>query len=138
VSADPQTSFLGRGWAFPVRRDASGDVARAGAEDLVAQSIWLILATAPGERVQRPDFGCGMHELVFAPNTATTAGRVADAVRDALVRFEPRIDVLDVRTSTPAGRPTVLLIEIDYRIRTTNNRFNLVYPFYLQGAGGPG
>jgi phage baseplate assembly protein W len=136
VSADPQSSFLGSGWAFPLRRDASGDVARAAAEDLVAQSIWLILATAPGERVQRPDFGCGIHELVFAPNTATTAGRVADAVRDALVRFEPRIDVLDVRTSAPPGRPTVLLIEIDYRIRATNNRFNLVYPFYLQGAGG--
>jgi phage baseplate assembly protein W len=135
VSSDAQTGFLGAGWAFPVRRDASGDVALAAAEDLVAQSIWLILATAPGERVRRPEFGCGIHELVFAPNTATTAGRVADAVRDALVRFEPRVDLLDVRTSVPPGRPTVLLIEIDYRIRATNNRFNLVYPFYLQGAG---
>jgi uncharacterized protein len=135
VSADPQTSFLGTGWAFPVRRDAGGAVALASDEELVAQSIWLILATAPGERVQRPDFGCGMHELVFAPNTATTAGRVADAVRDALMRFEPRVDVLEVSTSTPPGRPTVLLIEIGYRIRATNNRFNLVYPFYLQGPG---
>jgi uncharacterized protein len=137
VSADPQTGFLGTGWAFPVRRDESGDVAVTYAEELVAQSIWLILATAPGERVQRPDFGCGIHELVFAPNTATTAGRVADAVRHALVRFEPRIDLLDVRTSVDPGRPTVLLIEIDYSVRATNNRFNLVYPFYLQGTGGP-
>jgi phage baseplate assembly protein W len=135
VSADPQAGFLGTGWSYPLRRDASGDVAMASDADLVAQSIWLILSTAPGERVQRPDFGCGIHELVFAPNTATTAGRVADAVRDALMRLEPRIDVLDVQTSIPAGQPTVLLIEIDYRIRATNNRFNLVYPFYLQGAG---
>lgn len=135
MSADLQAGFLGTGWSYPLRRDASGDVAMASDEDLVAQSIWLILSTAPGERVQRPDFGCGIHELVFAPNTATTAGRVADAVRDALIRFEPRIDVLDVQTSIPAGQPTVLLIEIDYRIRATNNRFNLVYPFYLQGAG---
>jgi uncharacterized protein len=128
-------AFLGRGWAFPVRRDGAGDVALAAGEDLVAQSIWLILATAPGERVQRPTFGCGIHELVFAPNDATTAGRLADAARDALVRFEPRIDVLAVQATAAPGRADVLLIEIDYRLRETNNRFNLVYPFYLEAAG---
>ena len=136
MSADPQTAFLGTGWAFPVRRAESGDVALASAEDLIAQSIWLILSTAPGERVQRPDFGCGIHDLVFAPSTSTTAGRVADGVRDALTRFEPRIDVVDVQTTIPDDRQGVLLIEIDYRVRSTNNRFNLVYPFYLEGPAG--
>jgi Bacteriophage baseplate protein W len=132
MTADPQTAFLGTGWAFPVRRN-QGDVAMVSAEDLIAQSIWLILSTAPGERVQRPDFGCGIHELVFAPSTSTTAGRVADAVRDALIRLEPRIDVLSVETAIPEGRSNVLMIEIDYRVRSTNNRFNLVYPFYVEG-----
>lgn len=135
MSAAPD--FLGRGWAHPFARDPSGQVRMVSGDELVAQSIWLILATAPGERAHRPDFGCGIHELVFAPNDATTSGRVADAVQDALVRFEPRAEVLAVTTSIPDGEPSTLLIAIDYRVRTTNNRFNLVYPFYLQGGVAP-
>lgn len=103
-------------------------------EDLIAQSIWLILATAPGERVQRPDFGCGVHDLVFAVNDASAAARIAGEVRSALIAFEPRVDVLNVSVSSAPGQPTTLVVEITYRVRATNNQFNLVYPFYLQGG----
>lgn len=128
------TGFLGTGWAFPPRATPDGAVEMTSGEALVEQAIWLILATAPGERVQRPDFGCGIYDLVFAPNDATTAGRAEDAVRDALVSWEPRIDVLGVVAAPAPGRDSTLLIEIDYRVRTTNNRFNLVFPFYLEGG----
>ena len=91
--------------------------------------------TAPGERQMLPDFGCGIHDLVFQPNTASLRGMVADKVRTALVRWEPRIDVLDVRVETPAEARNYLLIYIDYRIRTNNAFHNLVYPFFInEGA----
>src|SRR5262249_31905969 len=120
--------FLGKGWEFPIRRDRDSGVAISYGEQSILNSIWIILATAPGERVMRPDFGCGVHRLVFAVNDAATLGQVTKEVRDALVRWEPRIDVLDVDTEVK-GRGEVLLINIHYRIRATNNFFNLVYPF---------
>ncbi|MGZ6613091.1 MAG: GPW/gp25 family protein [Solirubrobacteraceae bacterium] len=128
---------MGTGWAFPLRRlppADGGDVALVSDEDLIAQSIWLILATAPGERVQRPDFGCGVHDLVFAVNDSSAATRITDEIRAALTAFEPRIDVLDISVSSAPGQATTLVVEITYRVRATNNRFNLVYPFYLQGG----
>jgi hypothetical protein len=83
----------------------------------------------------RPGFGCGIHELVFSVNNATTAGRIADEVRDSLVLWEPRIDVLDIAVKSDDDQPETLMIAISYRVRATNNQFNLVYPFYLdQGA----
>jgi hypothetical protein len=135
VSETANKAFLGVGLGFPVRADAEGALQRATYEESVRQSIWLILSTAKGERVMRPDFGCGIHELVFASVTAATGGRVAAAVREALLRFEPRIDVRDVQVS-PGGDGEVLLISIDYEVRATNNAFNLVYPFYLEGGAG--
>lgn len=132
MSAD----FLGQGWKFPVGLDSStGGIARSDADLGIEEAIWLILGTAKGERVMRPDFGCGIHELVFSMNNAATAGRVTEEVQDALVLWEPRIDVLSVAASTPDNQPETLLIAISYRVRATNNVFNLVYPFYLdQGA----
>jgi hypothetical protein len=131
----PGTStFLGVGWAFPVDRTEPGRVKRAEYEDRVHDSIWIILSTSPGERKMRPDFGCAIHELVFATPDSTTAGTVADAVREALVRWEPRIDLLGVDVATRPGDATTLLVQIDYRVRATNNVFNLVYPFYLEGS----
>jgi uncharacterized protein len=121
--------FLGKGWPFPVFDQESSIPARIG-EDSIRDAIWIILATAPGERVMRPDFGCGVHDLVFAVNDSTTLGRVERQVYDALVRWEPRIEVLGV-TVEEKGRGEVLLINIHYRVRSTNNFFNLVYPFYL-------
>jgi phage baseplate assembly protein W len=124
--------FLGSGWAFPVQVAADGSIASTTGEDAVRQAIWMVLATAPGERVMRPTFGAGLADLVFAPNTPTTHGLVASSVRAALVEEEPRIDVLDVVVSADPAQPTRLLIEVDYTVRATNSRFNLVYPFYLQ------
>jgi phage baseplate assembly protein W len=123
--------FLGSGWAFPIEVDGVGQLRTAAHTDAVRQSIWTILATARGERVMRPDFGAGLGELVFAPNTAATAGLVASQVRDALVDWEPRIDVVDVSARADPADGTRLLIEIDYRVRATDSRANLVYPFYL-------
>jgi uncharacterized protein len=125
-------SFLGSGWKFPLALNATGGIAMANDEENIRQSIWMILNTAPGERVMRPDFGCGIHELVFAPNTPGTAGQVIAEVHEALVRWEPRVDVLDVDAVPDDTQPNLLLIAIAYQVRTTNNRFNLVYPFYLE------
>src|ERR1700675_3119163 len=101
---DPKTSmyadFLGRGWGFPVAPDQNFAIQLTEGDRNVEDSIWMILATAHGERVMRPDFGCGIHELVFDTVTAATGGRVAAAVREALLRFEPRIDVRDVAVSS--------------------------------------
>lgn len=124
--------FLGAGWSFPTQIDAEGRVVLASYEESIRQAIWLILSTAPGERAMRPDFGCGIHDLVFAPNSPGTAGQVMGEVRSALVRWEPRIDILEVAAAPDPTRPNLLMILITYQVRSTNNRFNLVYPFYLE------
>jgi phage baseplate assembly protein W len=124
-------SFLGTGWAFPVRVGSSGGLVLSSAEESITESIWLVLSTAPGERVMNPRFGCGMHEYVFAANNAATRAAVAQHVRDALTNFEPRIDVLDVRVSDSGDLDNVLLVAIDYRVRDNNAMHNLVYPFYI-------
>lgn len=133
MSGSSNKLFLGVGVGWPISASQNGNLQLAAYEESVRQSIWIILGTAKGERMMRPDFGCGIHELVFSTNTASTAGRVAAEVRDALLRFETRIDVRDV-TVRPGGEGEVLLISIDYEVRATNNVFNLVYPFYLTGG----
>src|ERR1044071_954688 len=125
--------FLGKGWQFPVAVDADGELEVAEYEESVRQSIWLILGTAKGERVMRPDFGCGIYDMVFEVNSSTTAAEAAEEGRHALVSFEPRIDVLDIDVS-PGDDGEVLYISIDYQVRATNTVFNLVYPFYLEGS----
>ena len=129
-------SMLGRGWSFPIKPGPSGRLPLLGGDEKIRQSIWLILSTAPGERQMRPEFGCGIHDLVFQPNTAALRGVVRARVQDALVRWEPRIDVLDVRVETPPGAQNYLLIRIDYRVRLNNAFYNLVYPFFInEGVG---
>lgn len=123
--------FLGRGWSFPIAVDG-GRIVEVGQEDKIRQAIEVILRTAPGERVTRPDFGCGIHDLVFESLSNDMLGRVISAVGEALATWEPRIDVLDVNAQQDADQPNRLLIEIDYRVRSTNSRLNLVFPFYLQ------
>jgi phage baseplate assembly protein W len=126
--------FLGRGWNFPIRPAAGGLTLISGAEK-VRQSIWLILSTAAGERLMLPEFGCGIHDLVFEANTAALRGLVQRKVREALLRYEPRIDVMDVEVEAPLEGRNYLLVRIEYRIRDNNTLFNLVYPFFLnQGA----
>jgi len=135
--------ILGSGWAFPVLPDANGALTLVSDEERIRQSIWLILATAPGERVMLPAFGCGIHDLVFQPNTVAVRGSVQAEVTDALTRWEPRIDVIGVTVTAPADQPEVMLIEIEYRLRATNAFYNLVYPLFISegvaagsGSGG--
>jgi phage baseplate assembly protein W len=135
AGADPARAFLGVGWSFPLRFEG-GKIAVAAHEEDVRQAILIILGTSPGERVMRPDFGAGLDRFVFEPISPTTLTRVEASVRDALIVWEPRIDVEDVRV-TPQGQPTsILSIELSYLVRATNTRQNLVYPFYLQ-EGAP-
>jgi phage baseplate assembly protein W len=127
-----RNGFLGKGWSFPVNVGNDGRLRLTSEEEVIRTSIFLILSTAPGERLMRPDFGCGVHDLVFEANTSALRGAVQSRVNDALVRWEPRIDVLDVRVDTNPQAGHQLLIRIDYRIRANNALFNLVYPFFLQ------
>ncbi|QFZ22275.1 GPW/gp25 family protein [Saccharothrix syringae] len=123
--------FIGRGLAFPVHTDATGSVALVGGGREVVESIRLILATAPGERPMRPEFGCAIHDLVFAPADAATAGRIAYEVRLSLERWEPRITLTDVSVGFDEVDRGTLLIDIRYALRGTNDPRNLVFPFYV-------
>lgn len=127
MSAD----FLGRGWAFPVAAQA-GRTATAALEEDVRQAIAIILGTERGERVMRPDFGAGLRAFVFEPLSATTLEGLRTRVRAALVDWEPRIDVESVTVSAQPTQGGRVLIELTYRLRATNARHNLVYPFYLE------
>lgn len=123
-------AFLGRGWAFPIAPGEGRRIAQAAGEEDIRQAILLILGTARGERVMRPDFGAGLRELVFEPLTTTTLALVRHRVEEALITWEPRIDDIRVEVTAegPRGR---LRIEVGYRVRATNTFYNLVYPFYL-------
>ncbi|MER5705907.1 GPW/gp25 family protein [Micromonospora sp. NPDC002296] len=123
--------FIGAGWAFPLRTDATGGMALVDREREIVEAIQLILGTAPGERPMRPEFGCGVHDYVFAPADENTAGRIAFEVRRALDRWEPRIDVHDVVIGFDAEDAGVLYIDVRYSIRGTNDPRNLVFPFYV-------
>jgi phage baseplate assembly protein W len=132
--------FLGRGWGYPLAASPNGPQWAAGA-DKIRQSIMLVLSTAKGERPMLPDFGCGIHDLVFAANTAGLRGLVGAEVRDAITRWEPRVDVLDVQVETPDDARNRVIISIACRIRENNAALNLVYPFFLNegvGLGGGG
>lgn len=135
---EPARKFLGTGFAFPLRIDPLGGFAMASYEADIEQAIFHILSTAKGERLMVPEFGCGMHDLVFSPNTATQAGAVASEVRRALVRWEPRIDLLDVLVTIGGDQGEELLIRIDYKVRSNNAFFNLVYPFFIRDRASIG
>lgn len=127
--------YLGVGWAFPIRINARGGFSFSRYEQDVQEALWIILSTARGERQMVPDFGCGIHDYAFAPNNAATQGNITHAVRQALTQWEPRIDVLDVNIDDTT-EPNMLVIRVDYRIRSNNSLYNLVYPFYLQEGTG--
>lgn len=124
--------FQGTGWHFPVLTDALGNIMVSRGEEDIRESIWIIISTARGERMMRPEFGCGIHDLVFASINSGLLGLVEANVQEALTLFEPRIDVLKVEASDKESDLGRLLVNIDYRIRITNNEFNLVFPFYLK------
>lgn len=123
--------FIGRGWAFPLRTDATGGIALVSREREIEEAIRLILGTTPGERPMRPAFGCRIHEHVFASADGTTANAIAADVRAALETWEPRISVQDVLVSFDSGDASTLYIDVRYAIRATNDRRNLVFPFYV-------
>jgi uncharacterized protein len=129
--AEQHREFLGTGWAFPVNPNAHGQLRYESDEELVIQGIEIVLGTSPGERQMRPEFGCTIYELVGEANTAALRGMVREKVKEALLRWEPRIDVMDVRVESPDGQKNRLDIRVDYRIRSNNAFFNLVYPFFL-------
>jgi len=135
MQLDPK-SYLGRGWSFPVRlHEKEGTIRLSEYERDIQESIWIILSTAKGERVMRPDFGCGIHDLVFEVINTTTLAEIETRVQEALATFEARIDVTKVGALSGNGVDGQLRISIDYVIRGTNNQLNLVYPFYIKGRG---
>jgi hypothetical protein len=129
------SDFLGRGGKFPPATDERGGVATTSAEDKIRESILIILGTSKGERVMRPDFGCDIHEFTFAVANANTLTMMRSAVRETLIRFEPRIDVMEVEVSTERIESGRVDIRLQYQVRATNAEANLVFPFYLKADG---
>ncbi len=128
--------FLGRGLKFPIQIDQRGGVALTQNENKIRESILIILNTAKGERMMRPEFGCDIHEFVFSVIDTSTLALIKAAVREALILWETRIEVLAIEITTEKIRDDAIEIHIDYKIRSTNTEFNLVYPFYLKPRGG--
>jgi len=129
---DLSKAFLGIGWAFPPQVEADGSIAEAVYEEDIRQAIHIILGTNPGERVMRADFGAGLNAFVFEPINTTTMSLIQTRVQEALVTWEARIDVEQVKVTVDSNEPYKLLIAIAYRVRATNAVANLVYPFYLR------
>ena len=130
------TDFVGTGWAFPLRVAATGGIALTSASEEIDASLRVIMATMPGERVMRPDFGCAIWDLVFASTDANALGLMAQAVRQAVGRWESRVELERVVPRVDPDDPTRVLIDIAYVIKATNDRRNLVYPFYTIPAEG--
>lgn len=123
--------FIGQGWNYPLGTDAAGSISLASGNNDLEQAIRLILGTAPGERPMRPEFGCGIHNYVFAPADLNTAGQVAQEVRSAIARWEPRVDVNNVDVAFDSEDSSVLYIDVKYSPRGSYDTRNLVFPFYV-------
>jgi uncharacterized protein len=125
-------NFLGRGWKYPVEVDRAGGIAMSELDESIRQSMLIILGTAPGERVMRPNFGCNIHDLVYAPNNLNTASLAAHYCIEALGKWEPRIEEVEARAEPPDSDNNRLDITIKYKVRASNTSRNLVYPFYIR------
>ena len=123
--------FIGSGWGFPLSATSTGGIALVSGDREIEEAIRLVLSTAYGERPMRPDFGCGIHDHVFASADATTAGLISYEVKRSLARWEPRIAVRDVLVSVDSANQATLYIDVHYSIRGTNDPRNLVFPFYV-------
>jgi phage baseplate assembly protein W len=130
-----ERTFLGTGWSFPIALDAAGEIATAAGDEDVHQAVRIVLGTALGERAMRPAYGAGLEALVYEPLNTATIALARHRVEQALIRYEPRIDVLGVSAEAHARESGRLDIAIDYRVRATNAFYNLVYPFYLVEGG---
>ncbi|HEX9363151.1 MAG TPA: GPW/gp25 family protein [Candidatus Dormibacteraeota bacterium] len=122
--------FIGSGWAFPMRTDATGSIALVSHDREIEEGIRLVVGTAPGERPMRPEYGCAIHDYVFASIDPDTTGRISGEVRAALVRWEPRIEVQGVDVTVDPKDQTLVYIDIRYSVGDTNDPRNLVFPFY--------
>jgi hypothetical protein len=131
VTVDAQ----GRLVSMDIGLDAQGRIKLNSYDDHVHQSVLLIIQTAQGERVMRPDFGAGLLQLAFEPLGSATASLVRRKVNDALTRFEPRIDVLSLDVAGDTTQPGMLLIDLRYKVRRTDTIYNMVFPFYLERGG---
>ena len=124
--------FMGRGWKFPIEVDsATGRIKQSEFEDDIAEAIRIIIWTDKGERLMRPDFGCGIERYLFEGNDDTTLHLIEAEIMDAIRMWEPRVHEVEVRVDRDAANTEKLLIHVQYAVRTTNNLFNQVYPFYL-------
>lgn len=130
MNDDSMRDFLGVGWSFPVAVDARGRIALARHVTDIEQAILIILQTPKGQRVMRPEFGCQVHELIFAPNDANTWGLASYYVEDALRFWEPRIEVLEVNTQPDPEHTERMDIQVHYEVKATHDRRSLVFPFY--------
>ncbi len=122
--------FLGKGWAFPFKL-REGRISLSSAEEDIREAIRIILSTRKGERIMRPEFGCGIQEMVFEPLNETSRGLIRYQVEEALTRWEPRIERIKVQVDFDQNEPGRVLVKIEYTVRSTNARENIVYPFYL-------
>ncbi|MEO6126539.1 MAG: GPW/gp25 family protein [Ilumatobacteraceae bacterium] len=129
--SDTAADFIGRGISFPMRVDQSGALSLTSGADDIDASLRMVLITAPGERLMRPKFGCRIWDLLFEPVNANTIGLMAEAVRDAVSQWEPRVLLDDVQIDPDPRDHSRVLINLKYRVRLTNDRRNLVYPFYV-------
>jgi phage baseplate assembly protein W len=127
--------LIGKGWKFPIKVNAKGGLSYSDGPDRIRDAIWIVLATSHGERLMRMDFGAGANDYVFDSNSEVVRTQFAAAVREALVKWEPRVELVNV-TVKDGTEPSQVLVAIDYRIRTTNELFNLVYPLYVQEGAG--
>ena len=127
-----ERDFLGKGLRFPVSVNLNGGVSSSQLEENVRQCIFIILGTAPGERLRRPTFGCQIHDLMFAPNNKLTAARAEVYCEEAIHKFEPRVSKVTCRAQPNTDEPNRLDIRIDYVIAGKNDKRNLVFPFYLK------
>lgn len=133
---DSSPDFIGTGWRFPITVNAKGGLNWSAGPQRVQDAIWIILSTSLGERVMRPTFGAGVEDFVFEPNSAELRARLAETIQAALTQWEPRIELVDVEAIESPQGPNYVLVTIEYRIRSTNELYNMVYPFFLQEGVG--
>jgi uncharacterized protein len=128
--------IIGKGWRFPIKVNAKGGLNWSAGPDRIQDAIWLIVKTSPGERVMRPRFGTGIDNFVFRSNSPAVRMELAETIKHGLLEWEPRIDIEAVRVDPVPREESQVLVAVDYRIRATNQLFNVVYPLYLEEGVG--
>ncbi len=133
MSTKPDKAFMGQGWGFPPAFNSkSKEVELVSEEEDIQQSLAILLSTRPGERIMRPKYGCNLDIILFEPLSTTLITRVSDQIKTSILFYEPRIDLKKVEINTENSNEGVIFIKITYTVRSTNSRFNFVYPFYLE------